>query len=77
MNWKSTLLALAASVGLAAAQSSTAFTDAETGIDYQGFSTMAAGGYVFGMALPLSPTDEFIGHIVWLTNPARPSYRLG
>jgi len=72
MNWRSCLLALGAAVGLASAQSSTAYTDPETGIAYQSFSTATAGGYLFGMALPKSPTDEFIGHIVCWPNSRSP-----
>jgi len=73
MNWKSCLLALGAAVGLASAQSSTAYTDPGTGIAYQSFSTVAAGGYIFGIALPTSPTDDFIGHIVCFCHPPFPS----
>ncbi|KAA8893690.1 cellobiose dehydrogenase-like protein [Sphaerosporella brunnea] len=64
MNWKPTLLALAASIGLASAQQSVSFSDPATGINYEGYiTTTSAGGYAFGMALPLNPTHEFIGHI--------------
>jgi len=45
------------------AQSSTAYTDPVSGITFQRFYT-SSYKFSFGMALPESPTNEFIGQIV-------------
>ncbi|KAF2713498.1 carbohydrate-binding module family 1 protein [Pleomassaria siparia CBS 279.74] len=45
-----------------AAQTSSPYTDAKTGISFNGFKH--ASGYTFGIALPETPTTDFIGQIV-------------
>ncbi|KAM0322004.1 hypothetical protein ACHAQA_009746 [Verticillium albo-atrum] len=47
-------------IGGAHAQTSTAFTDPDTGITYQ---QVTQGAYTFGIALPENPTTDFIGRI--------------
>ncbi|KAI5789240.1 cellobiose dehydrogenase [Pyronema domesticum] len=64
MLWLSPLLAFTTLLGLVSAQSSNAFTDSKTGIQYQQYYTPSAGGYSFSISLPLSPTNEFIGRLV-------------
>lgn len=46
------------------AQTSTKYTDPDTGIIFQRFLTTQFGGFSFGITLPTSPTNEFIGQIV-------------
>jgi hypothetical protein len=46
-----------------AAQGMTALTDAKTGITFQAFTDPTAG-YTFGVALPTTPSNDFIGIIV-------------
>lgn len=61
----SSLLALAAGLGMVSAQASEAATDPETGIAYQQFKTDRGGGFSFGIALPeAAGSTEFIGRIV-------------
>ncbi|KAI5801165.1 cellobiose dehydrogenase-like protein [Geopyxis carbonaria] len=66
---KSTFLALAAGLGLASAQSSSAYTDADTSIAYQRFSTTSGGSFSFGIAFPTTPEEDFIGQIVRNVGP--------
>lgn len=46
----------------AVAQTSSPYTDAKTGIDFSGY-TDAKTGYTFGIALPETPTTDFIAQI--------------
>jgi cellobiose dehydrogenase (acceptor) len=46
----------------AVAQTSSAYTDPKTGIDFRGY-TDAKTGYTFGIALPEKPTTDFIAQI--------------
>jgi hypothetical protein len=64
MTSKATLLALAANIWLAAAQSAVSFTIAASDITFQGYTTSSAGGYRFGLAIPTDASDEFIGILV-------------
>jgi hypothetical protein len=64
MTSKVTLLALAANIWLAAAQSASSFTIQDSGIAFQGYTTTSAGGYRFGIAASTDATDEFIGILV-------------
>ena len=60
------LLGAAALVSLAAAaaqDTTVAFTDPNTGIDFQAFSDSNLG-YQFGIALPETITTDFIGQLV-------------
>jgi cellobiose dehydrogenase (acceptor) len=57
------LLALAAG---ASAQTSSAFTDANTGITFQGYEDTT--GFRFGMALPSTIGSDFIGQMIVPTN---------
>jgi cellobiose dehydrogenase (acceptor) len=45
----------------AAAQSATPYTDAKTGITFNGYQTPQ--GYTFGIALPENPSTDFIAQI--------------
>jgi cellobiose dehydrogenase (acceptor) len=45
----------------AAAQTSSPYTDARTGITFNGYQH--ASGYTFGIALPENPTTDFIAQI--------------
>ncbi|EPS40417.1 hypothetical protein H072_5775 [Dactylellina haptotyla CBS 200.50] len=45
----------------ALAQTTGAYTDSRTGIVYQAYKNPNYGGYTFGIAIPSSPTNEFIG----------------
>jgi cellobiose dehydrogenase (acceptor) len=47
----------------ATAQTSSPFTDDKSGISFNGY-TDATTGFRFGVALPESPTTDFIGQIV-------------
>ncbi|KAF3158217.1 hypothetical protein TWF106_002478 [Orbilia oligospora] len=53
--------AIAGGAQYALAQSTGAYTDSRTGIVYQAYRNPNFGGYTFGIALPSSPTNEFIG----------------
>lgn len=53
------LLALAAG---AYAQTSSAYTDVNTGITFQGYEDTT--GFQFGMAVPTTPASDFIGQMV-------------
>jgi cellobiose dehydrogenase (acceptor) len=63
----SRLLGSAALAGLAqmamASSATTAYTDPNTGIDFQTYYDSGTG-YSFGMALPENPTTDFIGQMV-------------
>jgi cellobiose dehydrogenase (acceptor) len=50
----------------AAAQSASPYTDDKTGIIFNGFQH--ASGFRFGIALPESPTTDFIGQLVGPVN---------
>ncbi|KAI5854273.1 hypothetical protein BZA05DRAFT_321355, partial [Tricharina praecox] len=50
-------------VAAVTAQSSTPYTDWATGIAFQSYQS-ARDGFAFGIAVPESPTDEFIGQLV-------------
>lgn len=45
----------------AAAQTSSPYTDANTGITFNGYQH--ASGYTFGIALPENPTTDFIAQV--------------
>jgi cellobiose dehydrogenase (acceptor) len=45
----------------AAAQSATPYTDANTGITFNGYQS--ASGFTFGIALPETPSTDFIAQI--------------
>lgn len=64
MRFSTTLLALAAGLGLVSAQASEPTVDPVTGISYHQFRTSNGGGFSFGIAFPVGPTTEFIGRIV-------------
>lgn len=46
----------------AVAQTSSPYTDANSGISFNGYQH--SSGYTFGIALPETPTTDFIGQIV-------------
>lgn len=46
------------------AQSTTEYTDPDTGIIFQRFLTSSYGGFSFSVVFPSAPTNEFIGQIV-------------
>lgn len=54
--------ALAFALGALAGTSSTAYTDANTGITFQQY--VDTTGFAFGMALPENPSTDFIGQMV-------------
>jgi cellobiose dehydrogenase (acceptor) len=57
------LLSLLAAAGIAqAAEETAAFTDPATGINFQTYSH--SSGFKFGVALPATPSDDFIGYLV-------------
>jgi cellobiose dehydrogenase (acceptor) len=58
---RSLIISSALFVLQAAAQSATPYTDANTGITFNGFQD--ASGYTFGIALPENPTTDFIAQI--------------
>ncbi|KAK0733769.1 hypothetical protein B0T26DRAFT_620902, partial [Lasiosphaeria miniovina] len=55
---------LAALTSPSAAQTTTAFTDQETGIQFQRFFG-AKSGFGFGVALPTAPSTSFIGQLTF------------
>ena len=57
-----TLFVAAAAIHTAAAQATSAYTDPTTGITFQRFFS-AGNSFSFGLALPETPTDEFIGQL--------------
>lgn len=57
-----TVAALGLAVQSVSAQSSSAYTDAATGIAFQRYYDTS--GYSFGIALPETPTTDFIAQMV-------------
>lgn len=59
---KTKVIALVPAVLAVATAQTTPYTDERTAITYQAFTS--SDGYLFGIALPVAPSSDFIGHIV-------------